>query len=99
VSWAFWLLVTGVLVRYMMAKRQGTRWLSVSWLLPFAGLIASVFLVALGLFYLEQHRPVEGFTEMYAEYSRILLYTGGGFLLYSAMMVYFSIAGGRSKPN
>jgi hypothetical protein len=96
-SWAFWLFALAVLVRQLTQARHANRWLSVNRLLPLAGVAGSVFLVALGLVYLAKHRPVEGFTEIYAEYSSLLLYAGTGFLLYSVLVVYFRVARSRTS--
>lgn len=58
-------------------------------LLPIVSLLSSLFLIVLGLSYYMKIESIIGFTEMYEEYSAILLYVGAAFFIYSGLTIYF----------
>jgi uncharacterized membrane protein len=51
------------------------------------GILSSVFLISLGLIYYFRIQNVEGFTEIYAEYSRILIIVGTALFLFAGFAV------------
>ena len=58
-------------------------------LLPIVSLLSAFFLIILGLSYYMKIESIIGFTEMYEEYSAILLYVGAAFFIYSGLTIYF----------
>jgi hypothetical protein len=96
-SWAVWLFAATYLLHLIRLNTETSKWLSINQLLPVMGVIGAVFLIVLGLVYLSKHRPEEGFTELYAEYSQLLLITGFGSLLYSGLVTYFRIFIGKTS--
>jgi hypothetical protein len=60
-------------------------------LIPFAGIIGSVFLLTLGLTYLFLNQHVEYFTSMYHEYSSLLMKTGAALLVLSGFVAWLRL--------
>jgi uncharacterized membrane protein len=54
------------------------------------GILSSIFLISLGLIYYFRIQDVEGFTEIYAEYSLILLIVGTVLLLFAGFAAKFT---------
>ncbi|MDZ7605616.1 MAG: hypothetical protein U5K79_08515 [Cyclobacteriaceae bacterium] len=88
VSWVFWILLFSYLSFKIKSNSKQAQKYSCSRMLPFSGVLASLFLLGLGLVYHFRIQDVEGFTEMYAEYSNLLLSIGLVFLLYAGVMVW-----------
>ena len=82
-SWAFWvLLFLGFKIKIWenpVFKNQ----ISANKLMPIVGLLCASFLWGLGLFYFFKIEKIDGYSELYEEYSTLLFYIGSVFLVYS----------------
>ena len=56
-----------------------------------AGIAGAFFLLGLGLVYVSRNQNVEGFTEIYPEYCRLLFMAGGVLLVISGVAAYFRL--------
>lgn len=91
VSWMAWILLFSLVGTRWSRKGRLTVALNGRIVLPVLGLLAAFFLVCLGLVYYSRIAVSDSFTEMYEEYSHLLMYTGTAFLLYSAVVVWIRI--------
>ncbi len=87
-SWMFWIVLITVLKIKVINRDKLAKQFSLNRLAPLIGMISSLFLLVLGLKYYFTIRDVTNFTEMYAEYSQILFYIGGAFLVYSGIVAF-----------
>jgi hypothetical protein len=90
-SWVFWILLFSYLYFKINSNGEVAQKYSCSRMMPVSGILAALFLVGLGLVYNFRIQEVEGFTEMYAEYSRILFFAGGALLGFSILAFLFRI--------
>jgi hypothetical protein len=56
--------------------------------MPVAGFLAALFMTGLGLVYFSRISAAEDYTEMFVEYSHLLLKTGAVLLIYSAVVAW-----------
>jgi len=91
VSLFCWVLLFSYLSFKINLNRELSQKYSCSRVLPVLGILASLFLLGLGLVYHFHIQDLEGFTKIYAEYSRILFYTGAAMLAFSGLATWFSI--------
>lgn len=89
VSWIFWILLVSFISERIKTNGKSARKYSCSRMLPVTGIFGALFLLGLGLVYRLRIQNMEGFTEMYAEYSMILFAAGGALLAFSALRFYF----------
>lgn len=97
-SWVFWILLFTYLSFKINSNTKLSQKYSGSRMLPVSGLLASLFLLGLGLVYHFRIQDVEDFTEMYAEYSRILFFAGTALLVFSGLNMYFRNPFFTKKP-
>jgi hypothetical protein len=95
VSWMVWILIFSLAGTGISKNRKLSALLNAQIVISVLGLIAALFLTGLGLTYFSRITAVENFTEMYEEYSHLLLYTGASFLLYSGVVAWKRIKNGR----
>ena len=89
ISWIFWILLI-TWIRNLITERHKTKQLlSDSRLVPAVGILSALFLLSLGLYYFSGIKGIENYTKMYREYSELLFYTGGVFLIYSGLVLFF----------
>lgn len=91
VSWIFWILLFAFIFGKLASNPEFAQKFSFMPVLPISGILASVFLLGLGLVYYLRIQDVEGFTEMYPEYSRLLFIAGSVLLIYSGIAAFFRI--------
>jgi hypothetical protein len=89
VSWIFWILLISYFSFKINSNSKLAQKYSCSRMLPVSGILASLFLLGLGLVYHFRIQDVEGFTEIYAEYSRILFFAGAALLVFSGINIFF----------
>ena len=82
-SWFFWLSIVSVLRRVYLKKK-----FTKEWTLPAFGSIGGVFMFTLGLKFHIAQQNVLGYTDVYQEYSNLLLPIGAAFMLYSSLVFY-----------
>ena len=89
-SWGIWILF----LHYIHFKIKSNLSLSPNYtpsrLISGLGILSSIFLISLGLIYYFRIQDVEGFTEIYAEYSLILLIVGTVLLLFAGFAAKFT---------
>jgi hypothetical protein len=90
-SWIVWILVFAMVSIRLKANPMLAKNLSCHRLIPFAGIIGSVFLLTLGLTYLFLNQHVEYFTSMYHEYSSLLMKTGAALLVLSGFVAWLRL--------
>ncbi len=83
-SWAFWLL----LFQFIANRVKGTPILKNSAIL-FLSFLSAIFLIVLGVQYYFRGKAVEGYSEVYSEYSLLLGPIGLVLLLYAFAVAYF----------
>jgi DNA polymerase III, alpha subunit len=87
-SWVCWIFLFAF-VRYLSAK--STKKYSCQQAVAMLSVLASLFLISLGLVYFGRIQHMAEFTKMYPEYGRLLLLTGFPFLVFSGILTYFRI--------
>jgi hypothetical protein len=87
VSWVFWIFIFA----FIRNKSEAVRNFNCRKSLPLAGVAGALFLLGLGLVYILRIQDVEGFTEIYPEYSRLLFIAGFALLIVSGLTTYFRI--------
>ncbi|RTE52693.1 PHP domain-containing protein [Arenibacter aquaticus] len=82
-SWFFWLILVQLLWnfrrRYFVPMRKK---------IAIAGLLSALFLVALGFYYWVRANAVKGYSDLFLEYSSLLLIIGSVFMGYSLFVMY-----------
>lgn len=82
-SWFFWLILVQLLWnfrrRYFVPMRKK---------IAIVGLLSALFLVALGLYYWVRANAVKGYSDLFSEYSSLLLVIGSVFMGYSLFVMY-----------
>jgi len=83
-SWTLWLVLFQLLwndgKEHFITFHQG---------MALAGTLSALFLIALGLYYRFRGNAVRGYSEVFAEYSSLLLAIGTIFMAYSLLAIYF----------
>ena len=64
-----------------------------------AGILSSLFLIVLGLYYMVRANAVKGYSKVFAEYSSLLLIIGFIFMVYSLGTIYFRFFKKMKKIN
>jgi hypothetical protein len=88
-SWTCWILIFHYLHLKIQANRTLLPYYAPSRILPIIGILYSLFILILGLIYLGRIQHRAGFTELYAEYSLILLIVGTFLLILSGLATKF----------
>ena len=96
-SWLIWILFFSILLSWITGNPKLTKMISPDRLIPIKGLISAIFMLGLGMDYYSRIKNIEGFTEMYGEYSRILFIVGSIFLIYSGIIIFFRIIRKKHK--
>jgi hypothetical protein len=91
ISWIFWILLFAIVGNSLSKKDEIMKRISCQRVVSVFGLLAALFMLGLGAVYFSRIQDIEGFTEVYHEYSSLLLYIGSAFLIYSGVVVYFRI--------
>jgi uncharacterized membrane protein len=91
ISWIFWILLFAIVGNNLSKKDEIVKRISCQRVVSVFGLLAALFMLVLGAVYFSRIQDIEGFTEVYHEYSSLLLYIGSAFLIYSGIVVYFRI--------
>ncbi len=91
ISWTFWILLFSLIKFKISRSEEFRKRVSINRVLPVLGVLSAVFMLVLGIHYSLRIKDIPDFTEMYAEYSQLLFYIGGAFLLYSGIVVFFRI--------
>ena len=87
ISWAFWILFLHYIHLKIKSNLSVSTYYTPSRIISGLGILSSVFLISLGLIYYFRIQNVEGFTEIYAEYSRILIIVGTALFLFAGFAV------------
>jgi len=87
-SWVCWIFLFAFLksLSAKSTKKYSCQQVAVSF-----GVLASLFLISLGLVYFGRIEHVAEFTKMYPEYGKLLLLAGFPFLVFSGTLAYFKI--------
>ncbi len=87
-SWIIWILLFVVVKNKISNNPKLSQKFSINKLLPALTLASSLFLLTLGGIYFIRIKNINGFTEMYNEYSTILFYVGFTMLVYPAITLF-----------
>ncbi len=80
-SWLLWIIIIFLLNKILVKNKSASKFIGRYKILKFLGVISVVFTMTLGLYYRANIQTFEGFSDIYAEYSAMLLYVGiAGFL-------------------
>jgi len=82
-SWCFWLILVQLLWNF---KRR--HFVAIRKIIALAGLLSALFLVGLGLYYWVRANAVKGYSDLFTEYSSLLLIIGSVFMGYSLVVIY-----------
>jgi hypothetical protein len=85
ISWIFWILLFAVAKNRLAKNSKLKEQFTLNRLVPAVGILSSLFLLSLGLYYFTGINDIENHTKMYREYSELLFYTGSVFLAYSVL--------------
>jgi len=97
ISWIVWILFFSIILKKLSGNPEFIKKLSPDKLIPVKGVFSAIFMLGLGIFYYSRIKNIEGFTEMYGEYSRILFIVGSIFLIYSGIIIFFRIIRKKHK--
>ncbi len=89
ISWIFWILLIARIRNRITYHYKSRQLLSFNRLVPAVGILSSLFLLSLGLYYFTGIKDIENYTNMYHEYSKLLFYTGALLLVYSGLVAFF----------
>lgn len=95
ISWGIWILILNYIHLKLKSSLSFQNYYTSSRIISGLGILSSIFLNSLGLIYYFSIQDVEGFTEIYAEYSRILLIVGSVLFLFAGYSTRFTF----SKTN
>ncbi len=87
ISWVFWILVFAM-VRNRLSNSKLKEQFTAYRIIPAVGIVSALFVLCLGYQYYIGIKQVVYFTKMYREYSELLFYTGGVFLVYSGLIAF-----------
>lgn len=82
-SWFFWLILAQLLWNF---RRE--HFVPMRKIIALAGMLSALFLVALGLYYWMRANAVRGYSDLFWEYSSLLLIIGSFFMGYSLFVMY-----------
>lgn len=88
-SWAAWLFLIAFALNRVSRSKELIKACSIDQMIPIKGIFGALFLLVLGLVYYSRIQEIEGFTEMYDEYSTLLFYIGSVLLIYSGFVLFF----------
>ncbi len=91
ISWIFWILLFAIVGNSLSKKDEIANRISCQRVVSVFGLLGALFMLGLGMVYFSRIQDIEGFTEIYREYSSLLFYIGSAFSVYSGVVVYFGI--------
>lgn len=91
ISWMIWIILITLLHYKLKSIDKLANIYTSSKILPISGVLASLFILILGLIYQSRIQDVEGFTEIYAEYSQILIFAGIGIFVLACCATWFNI--------
>lgn len=89
ISWAFWIFILNYAHLTIKSNLSLSPFYTPSHVISAWGILSAVLLISLGLIYNFRIQHVEGFTEIYAEYSRILLLAGTVLFLFGGLATRF----------
>lgn len=89
ISWGIWLLLFTIVMHKIPNIQVFNKLFSHGRILPIKGVVSAIFMLALGFVYYSRIREVDGFTEMYEEYSTLLFYIGAVFLIYAGLLLFY----------
>lgn len=84
ISWTLWLILFQLLWNY---RRE--HFIPMHKRMALVGMLSSLFLIVLGLYYMVRANAVKGYSKVFAEYSSLLLIIGSIFMVYSLGTIYF----------
>ncbi|WP_111624160.1 PHP domain-containing protein [Arenibacter echinorum] len=93
-SWAIWLVLFQLLWNY---RREN--FIPMHKRMALVGMLSSLFLIVLGLYYMVRGNAVKGYSKVFAEYSSLLLTIGSIFMVYSLVTIYFRFFKKMKKIN
>ncbi|MEQ8217458.1 MAG: PHP domain-containing protein [Arenibacter sp.] len=93
-SWALWLVLFQLLWNY---RRK--HFIPMHKRIALVGMLSSLFLIFLGLYYMVRGNAVKGYSKVFAEYSSLLLTIGSIFMVYSLVTIYFRFFKKMKKIN
>jgi hypothetical protein len=98
ISWILWILLFALIYSKVNTNPALKGKFACRNVFPYTGIMAALLLISLGIVYVIRNQPVEEFTEMYHEYSRILFVAGFALLIVSGFTAYFRIGKASKKP-
>lgn len=90
-SWIVWILFFVFIKNKIAGRKHFKRQLTSRKLVSVFGIFGALFFLVLGWIYYFRIKEIVGFTEMYAEYSKLLFLIGSVFLIYSGGVTAFFI--------
>ena len=91
ISWIFWILLFAVIKNKLSANDKLKKQITSHRLISVFGILGSLLMLGLSFAYYTRIKDIEGFTEMYHEYSVLLFNIGSVFLIYSGIVTFFRI--------
>ena len=88
-SWVVWIALFTFFAEKLRSKPELAKKLSCHRISPLMGSAGALFLLGLGFSYFSRNQEIEGFTEMYKEYSQLLFIAGAAFLAYSGSVTFY----------
>ncbi|MCK0189757.1 PHP domain-containing protein [Arenibacter sp. F20364] len=86
ISWTIWLVLFQLLWNY---RRE--HFIPMHKIMALTGMLSALFLIVLGLYYMVRGNAIKGYSEVFSEYSSLLLTTGSVFMIYSLLIIYFRV--------
>ena len=96
ISWIFWIILFAMLDNKLSSSPELKRSFTANKLVPVFSLLSSLFLLWVGIKYYLRIEDIIGFTELYEEYSTILLYVGATLFIYSSLITFVRYKSGVS---
>lgn len=84
-SWFFWILISTLVANMFRLKSKRKPPINIILL----SMLSSAFILLLGVYYYLKIENIEGFSEVFEEYSTMLFEIGFAFLIYTAIVAYF----------
>ena len=95
----FWILLFVVIKNKLSASDKLKKQIASHRLISVFGILGSLLMLGLSFAYYTRIKDIEGFTEMYHEYSVLLFNIGSVFLIYSGIVTFFRIFKKLSKNH